>query len=151
VEDAIANATQPVGREGGENIHAIRREVENLMWDKGGIVRSGPRLEEAIASLEELTRRADVASVPAEPVYNMAWQEWLDVQSILTVAKLTCHSALARRESRGSHYRSDYPEPDDGSWLCNVLVQQDQGPGPRVWQEEVEFTRLHPRREGAGG
>ncbi len=144
VEDTIAKATQPMGRNGGENIHSIRKEIESLMWDKGGIVRSGPGIEEALASLEELAHRAWEASVPAIKVYNMAWQEWLDVQSILTVAHLTCQSALARRESRGSHYRSDYPEPDDGNWLCNVLVQQDSGPRPRVWQEDVDFTRLRP-------
>ena len=144
VEDAIAKATRPLGGTGGENIHAIRKEVETLMWDKGGIVRSGPELEEALILLEDLARRAGEASVPAVTVYNMAWQEWLDVQSILTVAQLTCRSALARRESRGSHYRSDYPESDDSSWLCNVMVQQDSGPMPKVWQEDVAFTRLLP-------
>jgi len=144
VEEAIAKATQPLGGTGGENIHFIRKEIETLMWDKGGIVRSGPQLEEALASLEDLARRAGEATVPALTIYNMAWQEWLDVQSILTVAQLTCRSALARRESRGSHYRSDYPESDDGNWLCNVMVQQDSGPTPRVWQEDVDFTRLRP-------
>ena len=144
IDDAIGDAIQPMGRDGGENIHSIRKEIESLMWDKGGIVRSGLGLEEALASLEGLAQRAGAASVPAIKVYNMAWQEWLDVQSILTVAQLTCQSALARRESRGSHYRSDYPEPDDGNWLCNVLVQQDSGPSPRVWQEDVDFTRMRP-------
>ena len=144
IDDAIGDATLPMGRDGGENIHSIRKEIESLMWDKGGIVRSGLGLEEALVSLEELAQRAVAASVPAIKVYNMAWQEWLDVQSILTVAQLTCQSALARRESRGSHYRSDYPEPDDGNWLCNVLVQQDSEPRPRVWQEDVDFTRMRP-------
>ena len=144
IDDAIGDATLPMGRDGGENIHSIRKEIESLMWDKGGIVRSGLGLEEALVSLEELAQRAGTASVPAIKVYNMAWQEWLDVQSILTVAQLTCQSALARRESRGSHYRSDYPEPDDGNWLCNVMVQQDSEPRPRVWQEDVDFTRMRP-------
>ena len=144
VEDAIAKATQPLGGTGGENIHSIRKEIEILMWAKGGIVRSGPELEEALASLEDLARRADEASVPAVTIYNMAWQEWLDVQSILTIAQLTCRSALARRESRGSHYRSDYPESDDISWLCNVMVQLDSAAEPKVWQENVAFPRLPP-------
>ena len=74
----------------------------------------------------------------------MAWQQWLDVQSILTVARLTCLSALVSRESRGSHYRSDFPESNDEDWLCNVLIQQDSGGSAKVWFEPVEFTRLHP-------
>jgi succinate dehydrogenase / fumarate reductase flavoprotein subunit/fumarate reductase flavoprotein subunit len=107
-------------------------------------VRSGPGLEAAIASLDELGLRAGRASVPAVSQYNLAWQEWLDVKNILTVARLTCHSALARKESRGSHYRSDYPESNDEEWLCNVLVQQGHEAGPRIWCEEVEFTRVIP-------
>ena len=151
VERVINEAMEPMGREGGENIFSIRREVESLMWDEGGIVRSGPGLESLIASLEDLGLRAAQASVPSIPVYNQAWQEWLDVRSILTVAQLTCSSALARRESRGSHYRSDYPEPNDHDWLCNVLIQQSPEGRPRVWQEGVEFTRLRPGpAEGQG-
>jgi succinate dehydrogenase/fumarate reductase flavoprotein subunit len=145
-ERVIAEALEPMRREGGENIFSIRREVESLMWDEGGIVRSGPGLESVIASLEELGLRAAQASVPDILVYNQAWQEWLDVRSILTVAQLTCRSALARRESRGSHYRSDYPEANDHDWLCNVLIQQGPQGSPTVWQEGVEFTRLKPNR-----
>ena len=144
VESAVIAAMGPFGGTGSENIFSIRQEIESLMWDKGGIVRNGPDLESVIASLEELGHRAERAPVPAVRQYNQAWQEWLDVRSIMTVAQVTCLSALARRESRGSHYRSDYPEPNDHDWLCNVLIRQGSQGRADVWQEGVEFTRMRP-------
>ena len=143
-ESLATAAMVPTGSTGSENIFSIRQEIEALMWDKGGIVRNGPGLESVIASLEELGHRAARAPVPSIRQYNQAWQEWLDVRSILTVARITCLSALARRESRGSHFRSDYPESNDHDWLCNVLIQQDSQGQARVWQEGVEFSRLRP-------
>ena len=68
------------------------------------------------------------------------------MRSIMTVAQVTCLSALARRESRGSHFRSDYPESNDHDWLCNVLIRQGSQGRAEVWQEGVEFTRMRPER-----
>ena len=144
VDSLVEAATKPFGVSGSGNIFSIRQEVESLMWDKGGIVRDGPGLESVLVSLEELGQRAGAAPVPAVRQYNQAWQEWLDVRSIISVAQITCLSAMARRESRGSHYRSDYPESNDHDWLCNVMIQQDSQGQARVWQEDVEFTRLRP-------
>ena len=144
VDSLVEGATAPLGASGSGNIFSIRQEVEALMWDKGGIVRNSPGLESVLSSLAELGQRAQAASVPPVRQYNQAWQEWLDVRSLITVAQITCLSALARRESRGSHYRSDYPESNDHDWLCNVMIQQDSQDRIRVWQEDVEFTRLRP-------
>ena len=71
----------------------------------------------------------------------------MNVRSILTVARLTCLSALARTESRGSHYRSDYPEPNDEEWTRNVLLQAESSGNPKLWDEEVHFGRLRPGDE----
>ncbi|MBI4233581.1 MAG: FAD-binding protein [Chloroflexi bacterium] len=143
-EDAIVEALQPIGQSGREDIHAIRKEIERLMWDKVGLVRHGGDIQDALAALESLAERAGRASVLPLPEYNLAWQEWLNVRSILTVAKLTALSALTRTESRGSHYRSDYPQRNDREWLCNVTLQRSEGDAPRVWTEPVKFTRLQP-------
>jgi succinate dehydrogenase/fumarate reductase flavoprotein subunit len=81
--------------------------------------------------------------VRGTPRLNAEWQEWLNLQSMLTVSDLIVASALARQESRGSHYRSDFPTADDAQYLRNVYVQHDIG-GMRVWLEPVVFTRLAP-------
>ncbi|MDP6512584.1 MAG: succinate dehydrogenase/fumarate reductase flavoprotein subunit, partial [SAR202 cluster bacterium] len=93
-------------------------------------------------TLDELSERHKQSSAPPIREYNLAWQEWLNVGSILTVAKLTCLSALARKESRGSHYRSDYPERDDRATLSNILAQSAEDEAPHVWNERVRFTRM---------
>ena len=100
-------------------------------------------MQSAIEELDALAERHQRAAVPELREYNLAWQEWLNVGSILTVARLTTVSALARDESRGSHYRSDYPAPDESTPPYNVLMQKD-GDSPRVWNEDVRLTKMQP-------
>ena len=127
---------------GGENVFAIRSEIEDLMWEKAGLVRDERGLNKALAGLDALEERHARAPVPPVREFNPAWQEWLNVRSILTVARLTCVSALARTESRGSHYRSDHPQANDEEWVRNLLVQAEADGSERVWDEEVAFTRM---------
>ncbi len=142
VEAKIEELVRPLSLDGKENIYAIRSEIESLMWDKVGLVRDGNEMEEVLHTLDELSERHKQSSAPPIREYNLAWQEWLNVGSILTVAKLTCLSALARKESRGSHYRSDYPERDDRATLSNILAQSAEDEAPHVWNERVRFTRM---------
>ena len=151
IESEISRAMQPFENEAGENIFGIRKEIEELMWDGGGLVRSGPGLQKTLDQLEEIGARARAASVSQSRVYHPGWHEWLNVQSILTVARLVCESALARQESRGSHYRSDFPEPNDADWLCNVMVQNSPGGEHKLWFEKVDFSRLKPSETGSQG
>ena len=146
IETAITWSLQPFARETGGNIFGIRREIEELMWSHGGLVRSGPGLHQCLDQLGYIGERAAQAPVSGSRGYHPGWQEWLNVQSILTVAQLTCESALARRESRGSHYRSDFPELGGADWLHNVLVQNPPGGEPKLWFNEVRFPRMDPPR-----
>ncbi|PYN28647.1 MAG: succinate dehydrogenase/fumarate reductase flavoprotein subunit, partial [Candidatus Rokuibacteriota bacterium] len=63
------------------------------------------------ATLERLTERLGVVGVPGHGPLNTAWQDWLNLDSQLTAARLIVASALARRESRGAHWRRDFPVP----------------------------------------
>ena len=92
--------------------------------------------------LETLRERAERVSVHGTPRLNAEWQEWLNLQSMLTVSDMIVVSALARQESRGSHYRSDFPAADDAQYLRNVYVQHDSGGSVRGWNQV--FTRLAP-------
>ncbi len=79
----------------------VRGEVRQVMWDDVGIVRDRGGLERAIDRLEEIGRR---------PLNTTSW-------NFVTLGRLIARSALSRTESRGSHFRSDFPERDDASWL----------------------------------
>ena len=80
--------------------------------------------------------------VPGHGAFNVAWQDWLNLENQTAVARLIVESALERRESRGAHYRSDFPSPDAGP-LFTVRVRRGKG-GPLVSRAPVALTRLAP-------
>jgi L-aspartate oxidase len=88
------------------------------MWNYVGIVRSDLRLERALRRLQMLD----------EEIHGYYWDHRIDsdlieLRNLVTVGKLIVRSARARKESRGLHYTTDYPEPDDAHWLHETLIQ----------------------------
>lgn len=123
-------------------LYDLQHDLRVLMWDRVGLVRDGDGLAIALGEIDRLERALDTVGVPGGPSFNLAWQDWLNLRSQVTVARLIAVSALARQESRGAHYRSDFPEPAAGvpSW-----VHVRRGPDePVVWTEPVRFTRATP-------
>jgi fumarate reductase flavoprotein subunit len=144
LEAAARNTLAPLGRAPGEgeDLYALCSQLRALMWDHVGLIRSGSELRSALAEIEELGRRAAHAEVPGGPAYNLAWQDWLNLRNQALVAWLITRSAIERAESRGSHYRRDFPEP--GSELYNVYIGVGDETAPKVWTEPVRCTRLGP-------
>src|SRR5215207_73574 len=93
----------------GEDPYAIRTRLEALMWDQVGLVRDAAGLGSALEELAALRHRAESLAITGHSRHNLAWAEALDVRNLLEVAALTARSALERRESRGAHYRADFP------------------------------------------
>jgi fumarate reductase flavoprotein subunit len=140
---AIARIMAPFDHPGGEDVYLLRDELKALMWEKAGLVRNASDLESAQKALAVLRERAQHVHVNGTPRLNAEWQEWLNLDSLLTVSEMIVASALQRQESRGAHYRGDYPKPDNGRYLQNIYLQRD-GEGMRLWLEPVQFTRLRP-------
>jgi succinate dehydrogenase / fumarate reductase flavoprotein subunit/fumarate reductase flavoprotein subunit len=138
-------ALQPLeGGTSGEDPFAIRSTLESLMWDNVGLVRDRDGMTHALDQIRALHARSTRLAVPSSRRLNLAWTEALDVQNLLQVAEAVAHSALVRTESRGAHYRSDFPEQDDARWLSNVCLRYDGAMEPRLWTEPVAFTRMSP-------
>jgi succinate dehydrogenase/fumarate reductase flavoprotein subunit len=107
----------------GEDVYVLRDELKTLMWEKAGLVRQAADLEATQKALAVLRERTQHARVSGTPRLNAEWQEWLSLDSLLTVSEMLVASALQRQESRGAHYRSDYPEIDNRrSMSCQPLV-----------------------------
>lgn len=121
----------------------LRARVRGMAWDKLGVIRSEQTLQ---GSLEELDAfEAEVAEVgfDGQRATNAHLLERLDVQNLITVARLIGVGAMQRRESRGSHYREDYPESDDRRYLVNFYLKAGEQ-GIQVREEPVAFTRRTP-------
>ncbi|HEV8458648.1 MAG TPA: FAD-dependent oxidoreductase [Methylomirabilota bacterium] len=141
-EAAAARVAGPLGRGDGDNIYALLTRLRAVMWDHVGLIRAGENLKQALGEIEEIGRRAEGAAVPGGGPFNLAWQDWLNLQNQATAAWLICRSALERTESRGSHFRKDFPEP--AVELVNVFVGFADEALPKVWTEPVRLTRLTP-------
>jgi succinate dehydrogenase / fumarate reductase flavoprotein subunit/fumarate reductase flavoprotein subunit len=129
-------------RDCGENPFALRRALEDLMWEKVGVVRNGAGLARALPEIRSLADRAARADGSGGAVYNAKWNEAINLVNLATVAELVAESALCRVESRGAHYRTDYPAPDP-AWLKNIVITT-RGGALEVSLSPVEFSRLAP-------
>jgi succinate dehydrogenase/fumarate reductase flavoprotein subunit len=116
--------------------------MREVMWEHMGLMREESGLLRVLSEVATLRERAARVGVKGGAAYNLAWQHWLNLRNQLLVSELIARSALARRESRGSHYRRDFPEPDP-AWLANVLVRAG-GECVKVWTAPVGFTRYTP-------
>ncbi|MBV9595683.1 MAG: FAD-binding protein [Chloroflexi bacterium] len=144
VETIERTALRPLEQPGSEDPFELRTRLEDLMWENVGLVRSQSSLVDALEDISELRERALSTSVPNFRRLNLAWTEALDLVNLLQVAELVTRSALERRESRGAHYRSDFPAADDARWLRNVFLQRETDGTPRVWDEPVQFKYMRP-------
>ena len=142
IEELCARWMAPLRRPKGERPSELRREIENLMWEKVGVVRNGNDLESGIAALAEIRERTEQQSANPALAFNLEWMEALDVMNICLNAELVARGALIRTESRGSHFRSDFPKPDP-AWLKRIWLQR-QGDAIEVRFLPVSFHRLAP-------
>ena len=140
VTAAIARATAPLARPSGPRLYALQRTVRDLMWEKVGLVREGAGLADALNELDRVATELDAVGVAGRPAFNVAWQDWLNLTNQVATATLIATSAIERRESRGAHYRRDYPVTDPGVPYV-VRVQRDAG-AVRVCREPVALTHM---------
>jgi succinate dehydrogenase/fumarate reductase flavoprotein subunit len=126
VRASVARALAPLEREDGPLPFPLTRALKDEMWEHCGVVRDAEGLRAARDRLHELAGEAARVAVPGARAANPAWQEALDLENQLTVARVIVASALAREESRGAHYRADFPEQDDQRWLRSAHVRRGE-------------------------
>jgi succinate dehydrogenase flavoprotein subunit len=143
VRDRIEHWSRPLARPGGENAFALRKELEDLMWDNVGIARQEIGLREAIRQLGRLAARARSVKTGSDRTFNLEWNEAINVTNLIVVGQLVAHSALTRRESRGAHYRSDAPAPNP-QWLKRIRVSPGADGAVAVATEPIRFPRMMP-------
>jgi succinate dehydrogenase flavoprotein subunit len=125
VEAATRRALEPFERgNAAENPFKIQQDLQNLMQDLVGIVRDEREMQQALAGLQQLRARAAKAGVTGHREYNTGWHTAQDLGSLLTVSEAITRSAIERKESRGGHFRQDYPDKDPAFATFNVSVRR---------------------------
>jgi succinate dehydrogenase / fumarate reductase flavoprotein subunit len=133
VERAMQEALAPFERGGsGENPYKVQHDLQQSMQALVGIVRTESEMQEALVTLAALRARAERAGVDGHREYHAGWHTCLDLRNLMDVSEAITRSAIERKESRGGHFREDYPDKVAEFSQCNVAVQRTADGSMRV-------------------
>ena len=110
VTSAVNDAVKPFENGNGENPYAVQSALQETMQDLVGIVRTESEMQQALSELSALKERAARAGVTGHREYNPGWHTSIDLKNLLTVSEAITRSAIERKESRGGHFREDFPD-----------------------------------------
>jgi fumarate reductase flavoprotein subunit len=138
-------------RGGRERVAGLRAEMHRIMEDSAGIYRTEATLKDAAGKLRHLQERfEDLTLDDRSYTFNTELTGALELSYMLDVAETIVHAALERRESRGSHQRTDYPQRDDERFLAHSLACRAEDGSPRITHRPVTVTRWPPGRRVYG-
>ena len=134
------------GREGhgSGDIDGIREALYETMWDDVGILRSAPGLARALGRIEDLDAALAASGLAdGDRAFNLSWHDWINLRNLVTVSRTIAAAALSREDSRGAHFREDFPGTDDLAQSTFTVVSQ---PGDELLlhREPVVFSRVRP-------
>jgi succinate dehydrogenase / fumarate reductase flavoprotein subunit len=127
IADEQRRVCEPFSREDGENPYTLHRELQETMQKNVGIFRVEGELRTALDDILALQERAKRLRASGTQTYNPGWHACFDVQNMLTLAEAIVRSAIERRESRGGHWRTDYPKTDAEYGKKNFVARREDG------------------------
>ncbi len=122
----------------GENPFAVQHELQEMMQDLVGIVRVESEMESALGEIAKLKVRAAKAGISGNREYNNGWHTAIDLDNLLTVSEIITRAAIERKESRGAHFRDDYPDKSEDWAKYNLRVTKGADGAPKVEREPVK-------------
>jgi succinate dehydrogenase / fumarate reductase flavoprotein subunit len=142
VEQAAREALMPFDRaaasgEKPEGPFQVQYDLQEFMQNLVGIVRNEGEMRTALDKISELWERSRRVGVPANREYNPGWHTALDLGNLLTVSEAIARSGLERKESRGAHFREDYPDKDENYSNLNVVVSKGSNGQMEVRREPI--------------
>ena len=143
VHASIKAHEEPLQKPAGD-IEAIRDALAECMWDDVGISRTKEALLRARNTLEQLGASLEQMGVGnLQREYSVTWQDWMNLQNLILVSKAVTEAAIARENSRGAHYRDDFPEPGslEGSYFTAVNMMNQN---LHIENRPVSFTMVKP-------
>jgi succinate dehydrogenase / fumarate reductase flavoprotein subunit len=140
VDQAIRSALAPFERGPGSNgtgPYQVQQQLQAMMQELVGIVRVEPEMQRALEGIGRLKAQAREVGVSGNREYNPGWHASLDLANLLTISEAITRSAIERRESRGGHYRDDYPEKDPAGSGFNIVIRKGPEGDMRLSREPI--------------
>jgi len=146
VEGAISNCEKPFGARPSKHgsLDPLRERLYELMWEKVGIIRDAAGLRVALSELNEFENELKETGIAdGNRAFNLTWHDWLNLKSLAQTSRVIAEAALARTDSRGAHFREDFPEAGPLEQSAFTSVRQ-KGDGLDISMKPVAFTRVRP-------
>jgi succinate dehydrogenase / fumarate reductase, flavoprotein subunit len=137
VAAAEKRALAPFERDSAEGPYAVQHELQDMMQDLVGIVRQEKEMLEALDRIQQLKARAERVGVGGNREYNPGWHTAIDLTNLLTVSEMVAKAALERKESRGAHFRDDYPAKDNNFGTFNIVIRKGTGGDMQIIHQPI--------------
>jgi fumarate reductase flavoprotein subunit len=143
IEAEIARARYPFAKKPGD-IHGLRERLKDIMWEDVGVMRTGDGLRRGIDRVHELKAEfLETGLHDSDTAFNLTWHDWLNLRSLIETSEVIATAALWRDNSRGAHFREDFPDQGDlETSYFTVARQKDDS--IQVEREQVAFTIVKP-------
>ncbi|MCF6153826.1 MAG: succinate dehydrogenase flavoprotein subunit [Candidatus Brocadia sp.] len=143
--DTLAKIDRLKMRQDGEKAGVLRNEMQEAMMAYCSVFRNKKDLNKALATIQSLMERYEGVAIDNRGLrFNTDLTEALELESLLNLSYIILVSALAREESRGAHFREDYPERDDQNWLKHTMIRKTND-GYNLFYKPVTITRFEPK------
>lgn len=143
LEAELARAIYPLGRK-PDFILPLRKNLQNLMWDEVGVMRTKEGMKRGLNGIATVSDALmDVGVDDSNLAFNLTWHDWLNLRSLCDISEVITKAAITRVNSRGAHYREDFPDPG-AMEDSDFTVAEQSGTEIKVTREPVQFTIVRP-------
>jgi len=125
-------------------LNALREKLLDRMWDEVGVVRDRASIERGLTTLDAIEAELLATGfADADRRFNLTWHDWLNLRSLVEISRVIALAALRRENSRGAHFRSDFP--GEGELATSTFTVAREGAnGVEISESPVQFTHVKP-------
>jgi len=143
IEAEAARTLEPFTRKPGD-LNRLRERLLDTMWEDVGVIRDRSGLDRALTALDDIEAGLMATGLPdSGRVFNLTWHDWLNLRSLVETSRVITLAARARENSRGAHFREDFPDPGDLATSTFTITRQQAG-RIEITSEPVRFTIVRP-------
>ena len=143
LEAELARAMHPLGQE-PQLVQPLRKQLQDVMWEDVGVMRTQAGMQRGLSGISDVSAALmDVGVDSSNLAFNLTWHDWLNLRSLCDISEVITRAGIARENSRGAHFRSDYPASgrmEDSDYTVAKLAGDDI----QVTREPVQFTIVRP-------